>query len=72
MKELKILLILLFILPLIFLSITIGPFILLSFIDSSWYYSEAVNVGPVDYNAELAKAEEAGYTVKGVLALARR
>lgn len=65
MKKLKILLILLFILPLIFLSIIIGPFILMSFTDSSWYYSDAVNVGPVDYNAELTRAEDAGYTVRG-------
>jgi hypothetical protein len=65
MKELKVLLLLLFSLLLIFLLFTFGPFILMSFIDSSWYYSEAVNVGPVDYNAELAKAEEAGYTIRG-------
>lgn len=65
MKELKILLILVLIIPLILLSFTAGPFILMSFIDSSWYYSEAVNVGPVDYNSELEKAEEAGYTIRG-------
>lgn len=65
MKKSNILLILLLILPVIFLFFVFGPFILMSFIDSSWYYSEAVNVGPIDYNDELAKAEEAGYTVKG-------
>lgn len=65
MKKSNILLILLVIIPLIFVIFTLGPFIIMSFIDSSWYYTEALNVGPVDYNAELTKAEEAGYTVRG-------
>jgi len=71
MKKSKVLLILLFLLPLIFVIFTFGPFVLLGLIDSSWYYSENVNLGPIDYNAELTKAEEAGYTVRGS-ALARK
>jgi hypothetical protein len=65
MKKLKVFLILLLFLSLVFVVCFFGPFILWSFTDSSWYYSEKVNLGPVDYNAELVKAKEAGYTIKG-------
>ncbi len=33
--------------------------------DSSWYYSEEVDIGPLDYNSALTKAEKAGYEVGG-------
>jgi hypothetical protein len=65
MEKLKALLFLLLLLPLFLVACFFGPFILWSFTDSSWYYSENVNLGPVDYNAELIKAKEAGYTIKG-------
>jgi len=43
----------------------IGPFVLMSFIDSSWYYSEKVDIGAFDYSSVLTKAEKAGYEVEG-------
>jgi len=42
-----------------------GPFLLYSFVDSSWYYSEEVNIGPLDYSSTLTNAEKAGYEVEG-------
>jgi hypothetical protein len=62
---LTLLLIFLFLLPLVFVICTLGPFVLLSFTDRSHYSSEEVNLAPLDYSASLAKAEEAGYTVRG-------
>jgi hypothetical protein len=37
----------------------------MSFIDSSWYYSEEVDIGSFDYISVLTKAEKAGYEVEG-------
>jgi len=42
-----------------------GPFLLFSFLDSSWYYSEEVDIGPLDYSSALTNAENAGYEVEG-------
>lgn len=56
---------LLLLLPLLFVLYLLGPFLLMPFIDSSWYYSEEVDIGPFDYNSVLTKAEKAGYEVEG-------
>ena len=37
----------------------------MGFIDSSWYYSGEVDIGPLDYSSVLMKAEKAGYEVEG-------
>ena len=42
-----------------------GPFLLMGLIDSSWYYSEEVDIGSFDYSSVLTKAEIAGYEVEG-------
>lgn len=42
-----------------------GPFLLMSLIDSSWYYSEEVDIGSFDYSSVFTKAEKAGYEVEG-------
>ena len=34
-------------------------------LDRSWYYSEDVDIGPLDYSSVLTKAENAGYEVEG-------
>ncbi|AKB31965.1 hypothetical protein MSSIH_1275 [Methanosarcina siciliae HI350] len=65
MKKQKAILILLLFLPLLFVLYLFGPFILMSFIDSSWYYSEDVDIGSLDYSSVLTKAENAGYEVEG-------
>ncbi|HIH95731.1 TPA: hypothetical protein HA338_17570, partial [Methanosarcina acetivorans] len=65
MKKQKAILILLLLLPLLFVLYLFGPFILMPFIDSSWYYSEDVDIGSLDYSSVLTKAENAGYEVEG-------
>ncbi|WP_440944834.1 hypothetical protein ACSAZL_11740 [Methanosarcina sp. T3] len=65
MNKQNAILILLLLLPLLFVLYLFGPFVLMSFIDSSWYYSEEVDIGPLDYSSVLTKAEKAGYEVEG-------
>jgi hypothetical protein len=65
MNKQKTILILLFFLPLLFVLYLFGPFLLIPFIDSSWYYSEEVDIGSLDYSSVLTKAEKAGYEVEG-------
>lgn len=65
MNKQQTILILLLLLPLLFVLYFLGPFLLMPFIDSSWYYSEEVDIGPFDYNSVLTKAEKAGYEVEG-------
>jgi hypothetical protein len=63
-KQEAILILLLF--PLLFFILYLyGPFLLIGLIDSSWYYSEEVDIGSFDYNSILTKAEKAGYEVEG-------
>ncbi|AKB36266.1 hypothetical protein MSSAC_1676 [Methanosarcina siciliae C2J] len=65
MKKQKGIMILLLLLPLLFVLYLFGPFILMPFIDSSWYYSEDVDIGSFDYSSVLTKAENVGYEVEG-------
>jgi len=65
MNKQKAILILLLLLPLLFVLYFFGPFLLMGIIDSSWYYSEEVDIGLLDYNSVLMKAEKAGYEVEG-------
>ncbi|MDD4497392.1 MAG: hypothetical protein PHV51_04465 [Methanosarcinaceae archaeon] len=65
MNKQKAILILLLLIPLILVLCTFAPFLLYSLVDSSWYLSEEVNIGPLDYNSALTNAEKAGYEVKG-------
>lgn len=65
MNKQKAILILLLLLPLLLVLYFFGPFLLMGFIDSSWYYSEEVDIGSLDYNSALTKAENAGYEVGG-------
>jgi len=58
-------LILLLLIPLLLVLYFFGPFLLFSFLDSSWYYSEEVDIGPLDYSSALTNAENAGYEVEG-------
>lgn len=65
MNKQKAIMILLFLPFLLFVLCLYGPFILMPFIDSSWYHSEEVDIGSFDYNSTLTKAEKAGYEVEG-------
>ncbi|HEY3362523.1 MAG TPA: hypothetical protein VGK06_12090 [Methanosarcina sp.] len=65
MNKQKAILILLLLLPLLFVLYLFGPFLIYALFDSSWYYSEEVDIGPLDYNSVLTKAEKAGYEVEG-------
>lgn len=65
MNKQKAILILLLLLPLLFVLYFFGPFALYMFFDSSWYYSEEVDIGSLDYSSALMKAEKAGYKVEG-------
>lgn len=65
MNKPEAILILLLLLPILFVLYLFGPFILMSLIDSSWYYSEEVDIGPLDYGSVLTKAEKSGYEVEG-------
>ncbi|AKB25305.1 hypothetical protein MSMTP_1836 [Methanosarcina sp. MTP4] len=65
MKKQKAILILLFLIPLLLALCIFGPFLLMGFVDSSWYYSEEVDIGPLDYSSALTNAENAGYEVEG-------
>jgi hypothetical protein len=64
MNKQKAVLILL-LLPLLFVLYLFGPFVLMPFIDSSWYHSREVDIGSFDYSSALTKAEKAGYEVEG-------
>ncbi len=57
--------ILLLLIPLLLVLFFFGPFLLFSFVDSSWYYSEEVDIGHLDYNSVLTNAENVGYEVEG-------
>lgn len=65
MNKQKAILILLLLPPILFILYLYGPFLLMGLIDSSWYYSEEVDIGSFDYNSVLTKAEKAGYEVEG-------
>ncbi|HII80077.1 MAG TPA: hypothetical protein HA261_06735 [Methanosarcina sp.] len=65
MNKQKAILILLLLVPLLFVLFFFGPFLLFSFFDSSWYYSEKVDIGSLDYSSVLTKAEKASYEVEG-------
>jgi hypothetical protein len=65
MNKQQSILILLLLLPLLLVLYLFGPFLLMPFIDSSWYYSEDVDIGSLDYSSTLTKAEKAGYEVGG-------
>ncbi|MGB9131072.1 MAG: hypothetical protein WCB90_00430 [Methanosarcina sp.] len=65
MNKQKAILILLLLIPLLFVLYFFGPFLIYTFFDSSWYYSEEVDIGSFDYNSVLTKAEKAGYEVDG-------
>ena len=65
MNKQKAILILLLLLPLLFVLYFFGPFLIFAFFDSSWYYSEEVDIGSLDYSSVLTKAEKAGYEVVG-------
>jgi hypothetical protein len=65
MNKQKAILILLLLLPLLFVLYFFGPFVTYMFFDSSWYYSEEVDIGSLDYSSALTKAEKAGYKVEG-------
>ncbi len=65
MNKQKAILILLVLIPLLLALCIFGPFLLFSFVDSSWYYSEEVDIGPLDYSSALTNAENASYEVEG-------
>lgn len=65
MNKQKSILILLLLIPLLFVLYFFGPFLIYALFDSSWYYSEEVNIGYLDYSSVLTKAEKAGYEVEG-------
>lgn len=65
MNKQKAILTLLLLIPLLFVLYLFGPFLVMDLIDSSWYYSEEVDIGSLDYSSVLMKAEKAGYEVEG-------
>lgn len=65
MNKQKAILILLLLPLILFMLFLYGPFLLMGLLDSSWYYSEEVDIGSFDYNSVLTKAEKAGYEVEG-------
>ncbi len=65
MNKQKAILILLLVIPLFFVLCFFSPFLIYELFDSSWYYSEDVDIGPLDYSSVLTKAEKAGYEVEG-------
>lgn len=65
MNKQKAILILLLLPLLLFMLFLYGPFILMPFIDSSWYHSEEIDIGSLNYSSVLTKAEKAGYEVEG-------
>lgn len=65
MNKQKAILILLLLPLILFMLFLYGPFLLMELLDSSWYYSEEVDIGSFDYNSVLTKAEKAGYEVEG-------
>ncbi len=50
---------------LFFILCFFSPFLIYALFDSSWYYSEEVDIGSLDYSSTLTKAEKAGYEVEG-------
>lgn len=65
MNKQKAILILLLLIPLLFVLYFFGPFLIYALFDSSWYYSEEVDIGSFDYSYVLTNAEKAGYEVEG-------
>ncbi|AKB18351.1 MULTISPECIES: hypothetical protein [unclassified Methanosarcina] len=65
MNKQKAIMILLLVIPVLLVFYFFSPFLLMGFVDSSWYYSEEVDIGPFDYSSVLTKAENAGYEVEG-------
>jgi len=65
MNKQKAILILLLLPLILFILFLYGPFLLMDLLDSSWYYSEEVDIGSFDYNSVLTKAEKAGYEIEG-------
>lgn len=65
MNKQKAIMILLLLIPLLFVLYSFGPFLVYALFDSSWYYSDEVDIGSLDYSSALTKAERAGYEIKG-------
>ncbi|WP_243684763.1 hypothetical protein [Methanosarcina barkeri] len=65
MNKQKAILILLLLPLILFMLFLYGPFLLMELLDSSWYYSEEVDIGSFAYNSVLTKAEKAGYEIEG-------
>ena len=65
MNKQKAILILLLLLPLLLVLCFFSPFLIYALFDSSWYYSEEIDIGSLDYSSVLTKAEKAGYEVEG-------
>lgn len=65
MNKQKAILILLLLIPLLFVLYFFDPFLIYALFDSSWYYSEEVDIGPLDYSSVLTKAEKADYEIEG-------
>ncbi|WP_292376222.1 hypothetical protein [Methanosarcina sp. UBA411] len=65
MNKQKAILILILLIPLLFVLYFFGPFLIYALFDSSWYYSEEVDIGPLDYSSVLTKAEKADYEIEG-------
>ncbi len=65
MNKQKAILILLLLLPLLLVLCFFSPFLIYALFDSSWYYSEEIDIGSLNYSSVLTKAEKAGYEVEG-------
>jgi len=66
MNKQKVILILILLLPLFFVLYLYSPFLIMYFLDGSWYYTEeTVDIGSFDYSSVLTKAEKADYEVEG-------
>ncbi|MGA9189497.1 MAG: hypothetical protein WB014_13295 [Methanosarcina sp.] len=65
MNKQKAILILLLLLPLLLVLCFFSPFLIYALFDSSWYHSEEIDIGSLNYSSVLTKAEKAGYEVEG-------
>ncbi|MGA9188303.1 MAG: hypothetical protein WB014_07000 [Methanosarcina sp.] len=65
MNKQKAVLILLLLLPLLLVLCFFSPFLIYALFDSSWYYSEEIDIGSLNYSSVLTEAEKAGYEVEG-------
>lgn len=64
-KRDKILLVLVLLLVLLPFLLYGGFALVLILADHAWYQSDEVDIGPIDYEAVLAKAEDSGYDISG-------